>query len=138
MHRFFIPPEWISQDRVAIQGPLVHQLRDVLRLQPNDRITILDNTGWEYEALESLSSSVDASDYVYNFVGSDGWSILVNKLGGDASGLPTYEQLDRGRIIEYDDDGDGDVRVRWDLGLNFPSYMGARMMNGGKIEMIEP
>jgi len=34
---------------VALQGPLVHQLRDVLRLQLNDRITILDNTGWEYE-----------------------------------------------------------------------------------------
>lgn len=49
MHRFFIPPEWIDQDRVVIKGKQVHQLRDVLRLTKGDRIIVLDNSGWEYE-----------------------------------------------------------------------------------------
>jgi len=49
MHRFFIPPEWIDQEKVVITGKLVHQLRNVLRLRSGDRIVVLDNTGWEYE-----------------------------------------------------------------------------------------
>lgn len=49
MHRFFIPPEWIDQDRVIVKGKQVHQLRDVLRMRPGGCIIVLDNTGWEYE-----------------------------------------------------------------------------------------
>ena len=49
MHRFFIPREWIDQERVVITGRQVHQLRDVLRLAAGDHIIVLDNTGWEYE-----------------------------------------------------------------------------------------
>lgn len=49
MHRFFIPPDWIGQERVVIKGKLVHQLRDVLRLRGGDHIAVLDDSGWEYE-----------------------------------------------------------------------------------------
>ena len=49
MHRFFVPPQWIDADRVFIKDKQVHQLRDVLRMKPGDRIIVLDNTGWEYE-----------------------------------------------------------------------------------------
>ncbi len=49
MHRFFIPSDWIDQDRVVIKGRQVHQLRDVLRLVGGDRIAVMDNTGREYE-----------------------------------------------------------------------------------------
>jgi len=49
MHRFFIPPDWIDQERVVIKGKLVHQLRDVLRLRGGDHIAVLDDSGWEYE-----------------------------------------------------------------------------------------
>lgn len=49
MHRFFVPPEWIDEGKVAISGRLVHQLRRVLRLKAKDRILVLDNSGWEYE-----------------------------------------------------------------------------------------
>jgi 16S rRNA (uracil1498-N3)-methyltransferase len=56
MHRFFIPAEFIRRETVAIKGGLVHQIRDVLRLQAGDRIAVLDNSGWEYEvALEKVS-----------------------------------------------------------------------------------
>jgi 16S rRNA (uracil1498-N3)-methyltransferase len=49
MHRFFVPPQCIDQERVVITGKLVHQLRNVLLLRDGDRIVVLDNTGWEYE-----------------------------------------------------------------------------------------
>ena len=49
MHRFFVTGDCFSQDAVAIPRHLAHRLRDVLRLSTGDRITVLDNTGWEYE-----------------------------------------------------------------------------------------
>ena len=49
MHRFFVPPQWIDQDRVVIKGKQVHQLRNVLRMAKGDRILVLDNSGWQYE-----------------------------------------------------------------------------------------
>jgi len=49
MHRFFIPAEWIDQERVVITGRQVHQLRNVLRLVAGNRIVVIDNTGFEYE-----------------------------------------------------------------------------------------
>jgi len=56
MHRFFISPQWIDKERVVIEGKLVHQLRNVLRLQGGDHIVALDDTGWEYEvSLERVS-----------------------------------------------------------------------------------
>lgn len=59
MHRFFIPTEWIRHETVAIKGGLVHQIRDVLRLQAGDRIAVLDNSGWEYEVgLEKMSKEL--------------------------------------------------------------------------------
>ena len=49
MHRFFLPADWISQSTAVITGKIIHQLRDVLRLGIGDHITILDNSGWQYE-----------------------------------------------------------------------------------------
>lgn len=49
MHRFFIPPEWIEDDRVQLVGEFVHQIRNVLRMVPGDRIVVLDDSGWEME-----------------------------------------------------------------------------------------
>lgn len=48
-YRFFVAPEAIEGRAVAIDDPgLIHQLSHVLRLAPGDRITLLDNSGWEY------------------------------------------------------------------------------------------
>ncbi|MFQ5886813.1 MAG: RsmE family RNA methyltransferase [Anaerolineae bacterium] len=49
LHRFFIPPEWLQGEGVEITGPLTHQMRNVLRLKPGDRVILLDNSGWEYQ-----------------------------------------------------------------------------------------
>jgi len=47
LHRFFVPPEALSQDAATISGPLAHQMHSVLRLRPGDRVVLLDNSGWE-------------------------------------------------------------------------------------------
>jgi 16S rRNA (uracil1498-N3)-methyltransferase len=51
MHRFFIPPHSIKDNRVLIRGTAVHQIRDVLRMKPGDEIILLDNSGWAYNAV---------------------------------------------------------------------------------------
>ena len=49
MHRFFIPADWIQNEMVTITGEPLRQISYVLRLKPTDRITILDNSGREFE-----------------------------------------------------------------------------------------
>jgi 16S rRNA (uracil1498-N3)-methyltransferase len=49
VHRFFVPPEVITTGTVSLEGPLAHQIANVLRLRPGDRICLLDNSGWEVE-----------------------------------------------------------------------------------------
>jgi len=49
MHRFFVPADCLKANPVTLGGPLAHQMADVLRLRPGERITLLDNTGWAYE-----------------------------------------------------------------------------------------
>jgi len=49
MHRFFIPADWIVESTVVITGKPVHQIRNVLRLGAREHISVLDNSGWQYE-----------------------------------------------------------------------------------------
>ena len=50
MHRFFVPPHSIKENRVALRGTIVHQIRDVLRMRPGDEIVLLDNSGFAHRA----------------------------------------------------------------------------------------
>jgi 16S rRNA (uracil1498-N3)-methyltransferase len=47
--RFFVPPDWIHERQVTLADDVEHQVRNVLRLRPGDRIIVLDDTGWECE-----------------------------------------------------------------------------------------
>jgi 16S rRNA (uracil1498-N3)-methyltransferase len=49
MHRFFIPPSWISDNEVTVTGPQAHQIARVLRMRPGDMVVVLDNSGWEIQ-----------------------------------------------------------------------------------------
>lgn len=49
MHRFFIPPNSIHNNRVVLRGTMVHQIRDVLRMKPGDSIILLDNSGYAHQ-----------------------------------------------------------------------------------------
>ena len=49
MNRFFVDPMNIQGDRVCLTKTQAHQICHVLRLQPGDRIMVLDNAGSEFE-----------------------------------------------------------------------------------------
>ena len=48
MHRFYIPPEQCGGDTTALDDREAHHALHVLRLQPRDRVTVLDGAGREY------------------------------------------------------------------------------------------
>ncbi len=48
VHRFFVKPEQIKETEVILTQPHAHQIRNVLRMRPGERIIVLDNSGWEY------------------------------------------------------------------------------------------
>ncbi|WP_052887767.1 16S rRNA (uracil(1498)-N(3))-methyltransferase [Thermogemmatispora carboxidivorans] len=56
MHRFFVSPELLAQTnrsslyRMMLPTAVAHQVRDVLRLAPGERVLLLDNSGDEIEA----------------------------------------------------------------------------------------
>ncbi|MDI7276031.1 MAG: RsmE family RNA methyltransferase [Anaerolineae bacterium] len=49
MYRFFVPPETVQSDPVLLTGQPAHRIGRVLRMQPGDRVLLLDNSGWAYE-----------------------------------------------------------------------------------------
>lgn len=58
MHRFHIPSENISGDKITISDKKqVRHIKDVLRLKPKDKVTVFDTAGNEYTAdIEKISS----------------------------------------------------------------------------------
>jgi len=50
MHRFFIPPEIVTQSSPEITGSDANHIRRVIRLHPGDEIELFDGTGRIYEA----------------------------------------------------------------------------------------
>jgi 16S rRNA (uracil1498-N3)-methyltransferase len=45
MHRFFLPPEQITGQRVTFPKETAHQIMHVLRLTEDDQVAVLDNSG---------------------------------------------------------------------------------------------
>lgn len=51
MQRFFVSPDAIRNKVVNFTAAQTHQLRDVLRMHPEDIVLVLDNTGNEYRVV---------------------------------------------------------------------------------------
>jgi len=51
MQRFLVNRQCIDDDSITITGDIVHQIRNVLRLQSGERIVVFDNTGSEYTVI---------------------------------------------------------------------------------------
>ena len=51
MRLFYIEPAAITGQRVKIGGSEAHHIKNVLRLKINDRLRLIDGTGWEYAAV---------------------------------------------------------------------------------------
>lgn len=48
MQRFLVNKQCISGDNIILEGDIVHQIKDVLRLQIGQQIIVFDNSGMEY------------------------------------------------------------------------------------------
>jgi 16S rRNA (uracil1498-N3)-methyltransferase len=51
MQRFFVNRQCIDRDSIILEGDIVHQIRNVLRLQSGERIVVFDNDGLEYTVI---------------------------------------------------------------------------------------
>ena len=49
MHRFFVPPAWILDQRARLEGSTAQQIVRVLRMSPGDEILLLDDSGTEFQ-----------------------------------------------------------------------------------------
>jgi 16S rRNA (uracil1498-N3)-methyltransferase len=60
MHRFFVPPELLTDTdaRVPLPKELAHQVRDVLRLTTGEQLLLLDNSGDEVVASVAAISKI--------------------------------------------------------------------------------
>ena len=57
MHRFFIDPRYIEEDLVTLHGEALRKVRTVLRMEPQQMLTVLDGLGTEYSCrIVSVSS----------------------------------------------------------------------------------
>lgn len=50
MHRFFVSPDLLGRPRIILPDHVAHQVRTVLRMHPNDQITLLDGNGTAHTA----------------------------------------------------------------------------------------
>ena len=48
MQRFLVNRQCINRDSIILEGDIVHQIRNVLRLRSGERIAVLDDDGLEY------------------------------------------------------------------------------------------
>jgi hypothetical protein len=85
-----------------------------------------------------LSDVVDAAapaspwPNTYDFIGSDGFDPLVERLAGDRGQLPFYGELALGYLYWEADQ----LRVNWDATLGFPGSLRVRGMDGGTIRLM--
>jgi 16S rRNA (uracil1498-N3)-methyltransferase len=61
MHRFFLPPEHITGQRVTFPKETAHQILHVLRMSDNEQVAVLDNSGLVHHVrlqVDSTASTV--------------------------------------------------------------------------------
>ena len=136
---------WTGNETIIVStpdGPVTVELNGLPAFTWNDPDDGLDKTAVYLSVVVEQAFSgkeFDPADYKYNFLASDGYNILSQKLDGDYRALPSYADLEKGWFIEYEEEGGKyiDIEVVWDDSLGFSNFMGAKMMDGGTIEMVE-
>jgi 16S rRNA (uracil1498-N3)-methyltransferase len=61
MHRFYLAPEHWQSDALALTGTEAHHCRNVLRLEPGDKVVLFDGRGHELTAEITSSDSPEIS-----------------------------------------------------------------------------
>jgi len=92
MHRFFVSPESISDDRVTLEEGIAAQIARVLRGRPGDTIMVLDGSGMEYRV---VLCSVSVQRVIGDVVGS---SMSEGEPGVE---ITLYQAIIKGDKFEY-------------------------------------
>lgn len=72
MHRFFLPPEAIHQDRVLFPETVFRQLHHVLRIKPGEQIIVLDNLGSQFQVQMEVITPQEISGLILGKSAADG------------------------------------------------------------------
>ncbi len=92
MHRFFVPPQAIRENRVLLRGSVVHQIRDVLRMRTGDEIVLLDNSGRAHRAeLQMVEQDVVRGRVV------DSWQLATEP----RAHITLYQSLLKGQKFDW-------------------------------------
>lgn len=100
-----------------------------------DTVDFEGNTAVRVMRIVEMAAIELPYNYHYNFIAGDGFNVLVDKLEGDYSKLPWYEELELGFV--YYDTVKETLRVGWDDSLGFPGSLGVKGIDGGTIEAVE-
>ena len=129
-HRFFIPPEWLTGNAVAIAGHQAQQIARVLRMRPGDRVVVLDDSGWEFEVqLTRVQPELARGEVVsrrpaagephtriilyQGMLKSDRFEYVLQK--GTELGIVEFVPLITSRTVALDRDAPGKKDPRWRL-----------------------
>ena len=92
MHRFFVTPNSIDQDRVILSGDVARQISIVLKISAGDSIIVLDGLGWEYIVLVESVSVSQISGRVIN---------KILSIGEPNIDITLYQAVLKGDTFEY-------------------------------------
>ena len=92
MHRFFVPPAWITGETARLEGDVARQVVRVLRMSPGDEIILLDNSGSEYR--------VSLTGFNRDVVEGDVLSV-VNGQGEPSVRVTLYQGMLKGKSFQW-------------------------------------
>jgi hypothetical protein len=104
-------------------------------------LSSLDHTEFDGNEAVRIQLIVDEASLdspyavLFNFIGSDGYDVLVDRLDGDVSGIPLYPET-TGGFLYQDPLGEDGLVAGWDAALAMPRTMNVKQMDGGTIEAI--
>jgi hypothetical protein len=104
-------------------------------------LSSLDHTEYDGNEAVRIQLIVDEGSldspyaFFFNFIASDGFNVLVDRLEGDYAGIPLYPETSGGFLYQDPLGVDGLV-AGWDAALAFPRYMNVKQMDGGTIEAV--
>lgn len=97
MHRFFLPIEAFQGDGVNFPHEQAHQIRNVLRMRPGQRVVALDNQGGQYEVtLKQVDRRVVAGQIVAKQIATNEPGVRITLCQGLMKGAKFEWVLQKG------------------------------------------
>lgn len=101
----------------------------------------LDRTVFDGNEAVRISLVIDEGrldnpvSYFFNFISSDGFNVLIDRLEGELAGLSLYSESQSGFFYQ-DPAGEDGLKLGWDEFLGLPGYLNVKNMDGGTVEAV--